>query len=169
MCSSIYNADNKLLKKNVLNYIMFPCNVSNSIELNGIVLYCIVLYCIIWYCTVLYCIVLYGIVLFCIVLYWIVFSCLVLYYTVLYLYCIALYCIVLYCIVLYCIVSLAFKNTANQRLGKPLHILRYPTGSIQRIVFHPIFPPLLANEYQNGTKTVCVRFRNVGQHREFLA
>ena len=60
----------------------------------------------------------------------------------------------------YFVVSHPSKNTANQRPGKPLHILRYPPGSIQRVVFHLAFPPLLASDYRNGAKTVCVSFRN---------
>ena len=43
---------------------------------------------------------------------------------------------------------------------------------IQRVAFHPAFLPLLASDYRNGAKTVCVRFRNgakvVGQRRESL-
>ena len=33
-------------------------------------------------------------------------------------------------IVMYCILSLALKNTANQRPGLPLHILRYATAGV---------------------------------------
>ena len=60
----------------------------------------------------------------------------------------------------YFVVSNPSKNTANQRPGKPLHILRYPPGSIQRVVFHLAFTPLLASVYRSGAKTVCVSFRN---------
>ena len=38
---------------------------------------------------------------------------------------------------MYRILSHALKNTANLRPGKPLHIMRYPTGSIQ-----PDFPAI---------------------------
>ena len=67
--------------------------------------------------------------------------------------------------ILYYFLSHALKNTANQRPRKPLRILRYPTCSIQwvvfqRVVFHLAFPPLLASDYRNGAKTVCVPFRN---------
>ena len=66
--------------------------------------------------------------------------------------------------------SHALKNTASLRPWNSLHILRYRTGSIQRVIFHPAFPPLLASNYQNGAKTVCARFRNgakvVSQRRE---
>ena len=36
------------------------------------------------------------------------------------------------------------KNTANQRPGLPLYILRYATGNMQRVVFHSTFPSFLA-------------------------
>ena len=44
----------------------------------------------------------------------------------------------------YELLSHALKNTANQRPGLPLHILRYATGNIQRVVFYSTFPSLLA-------------------------
>ena len=100
--------------------------------------------------------------------YCIVLHCIALYYIVLQ--CITLSCIVLHCIALYYILSHALKNTANQRPGKLFLILRHRTGSIQQVVFLPAFPPLLASDYRNGAKTVCVRFRNgakvVGQRGE---
>ena len=43
-------------------------------------------------------------------------------------FCAVLHFIVSYYIVLYCILSHALKNTANQRPGLPLHILRYAPG-----------------------------------------
>ena len=92
-------------------------------------MHCIVLYCIVLYYTIFYCNA-------CILLYFIV------YCTVLY--CTVLYCIVLYYIVLYCVFSHTLKNTANQRPGLPLHILRYATDNIQRVVFLSTFPSLLA-------------------------
>ena len=60
------------------------------------------------------------------------------------LYCIVLCCTVLYCVIMYCVLSHALKNTVNQRPGLPLHILRYATGNMQRVVFHSTFPSLLA-------------------------
>ena len=50
----------------------------------------------------------------------------------------------MYCSVLYCVLSRVYKNTANQRPGLLLHILRYATGIMQRIMFHSTFPSLLA-------------------------
>ena len=61
---------------------------------------------------------------------------LVLYFAVLC--CAILYCTVLCCAVLYCTLSHALKNTANQRPGLPLHILRYATGSIP--LYSPVIP-----------------------------
>ena len=49
------------------------------------------------------------------------------------------YRIVSHHIILYYILSHALKNTANQRPGLPLHILRYATGNMQRVVFHSTF------------------------------
>ena len=37
----------------------------------------------------------------------------------------------------------ALKNTANQRTGLSLHILRYATGSMRWVVLHSTFPSLL--------------------------
>ena len=53
-------------------------------------------------------------------------------------------CIVLYRYrtILYFIPSM--KNTANQRPGIPLYILRYVTGNMQRVVFHSTLPSFLA-------------------------
>ena len=34
----------------------------------------------------------------------------------------------------------AKENTANQKPGKPLHILQYTMGNKQRVVFHITFP-----------------------------
>ena len=45
----------------------------------------------------------------------------------------------------------ALKNTANQRPGLPLHILRYVTGNMQRVVFHSTFPSLLARNSLLGS------------------
>ena len=71
---------------------------------------------------------------------------------------------------MYCYLSHALKNCSQSEAWKAVAYLRYPTGSIQRVVVHPAFPPLLASDYRNGAKTVCVRFRNgakvVGQRRE---
>ena len=65
--------------------------------------------------------------------------CAVLYCTVL---CcdllLVLYFAVLCCAVQYCTLSHALKNTANQRPGLPLHILRYATGSIP--LYFPVIP-----------------------------
>ena len=47
--------------------------------------------------------------------------------------------------------SHALKNTANQRPGLPLHILRYVTGNMQRVVFHSSFPSLLARNSLLGS------------------
>ena len=41
-----------------------------------------------------------------------------------------MYCIELHCIVLYSTLSHALKNTANQRPGLPLYILRHATDNI---------------------------------------
>ena len=89
---------------------------------------------------------LYFILLFCIELYFILLYCFVLNYIVLY--CIGLFCFVLYCFVcyiyiyiyiyIYNILSHTLKNTANQRPGLPLHILRYETGSIP--LYFPVIP-----------------------------
>ena len=54
-------------------------------------------------------------------------------------------------IVLYCILSHVLKNTANQRPGLPLHILRYATGNMQRVVVHSPFPSLLARNSLPGS------------------
>ena len=55
--------------------------------------------------------------------------------------------VMLCCSVLCCFIVLyfiqCFKKKANQRPGLPLHILRYVTGNIQRVVFHSAFPSLL--------------------------
>ena len=75
-------------------------------------------------CTVLCCTVLYCAVIYCL--------CCTL------LYCAVLYCTVLCCAVLYCTLSHALKNTANQRPGLPLHILRYATGGIP--LYFPVIP-----------------------------
>ena len=56
--------------------------------------------------------------------------------------------------------SVYFFITCQSEAWKTLHILRYPTCSIQWVVFQSAFPPLLASDYRNGAKTVCVRFRN---------
>ena len=133
---------------------MLYCNV-----LYYIALFCVVILCYIMLCYILYCIVLYRNMLYCIVL-----SC----YNILCCgvpYCTVLYCIVLLCYVLlccdvlyrtyriksYCILSHALKNTANQRPGLPLHILRYATGNMQRVVFHSTFPSLLARKSLLGS------------------
>ena len=116
----------------VLYCIVLCCIVLCSVVLCCIVLYCIVLYNIVLCCVVMYCITLYCVVLLCIVLYYIV-SC-----------CYVLCCTILCCVVVRCILSHALKNTANQRPGLPLHILRYVTGNMQRVVFHSTFPSLLA-------------------------
>ena len=57
----------------------------------------------------------------------------------------------LYIILKYYILSHALKNTANQRLGLPLHILRYTTGNMQRLVFHSTLPSLLARNSLLGS------------------
>ena len=53
----------------------------------------------------------------------------------------------------HCITTLShtLKNTANQRPGFPLHILRYATGNMQRVVFHSTFPSLLARNSLLGS------------------
>ena len=63
-------------------------------------------------------------------------------------YCTVLYCIGLYCIVLYFIPCL---EKYSQRPGLPLHILRYTTGNMQRVVFHSTFPILLARNSLLGS------------------
>ena len=91
-------------------------------------------------------------VLCCIELYCIVLQCSELYFTVVsVLYFTVLYCSVLYCSVLYYFLSHALKNTANQRPGLPLHILRYATGNMQRVVFHSTFPSFLARNSLLGS------------------
>ena len=59
------------------------------------------------------------------------------------------------------------KNTANQRPGKPLHILRYPAGSISSR-----FPLITCERYQNGAKKYMRALKNgakvFGQRRKFL-
>ena len=66
--------------------------------------------------------------------------------------CGAVFCFVLLCYaMLYCILSHALKNTANQRPGLPLHILRYAAGNTQRVVFHSSFPLLLARNSLLGS------------------
>ena len=44
-----------------------------------------------------------------------------------------------------------WKKTANQRPGLPLHILRYATGNMQRVVFHSTFPSFLARNSLLGS------------------
>ena len=38
------------------------------------------------------------------------------------------------------------KNPANQKLEKPLHILRYAMANMQRVVLHSTFSSLLARK-----------------------
>ena len=52
---------------------------------------------------------------------------------------------------LYYILSHALKNTAKQRPGVPLHILRCTTGNMQPVVFHSTFPSLLARKSLPGS------------------
>ena len=47
--------------------------------------------------------------------------------------------------------SHALKNSANQRPRLPLHILRYATGNMQRVVFHSNFPSFLARNSLLGS------------------
>ena len=47
------------------------------------------------------------------------------------------------------ILSHALKITANQR---PVKDVTYS------VVFHPAFPSLLASDYRNGAKNVCIRY-----------
>ena len=51
---------------------------------------------------------------------------------------------VLYRTVLYCTLSHALKNTANQRPGLPLHILRYATSTMQRVICNGWYSTLLS-------------------------
>ena len=46
--------------------------------------------------------------------------------------------------ILYYTLTDALKNTANQRPGLPLDILRFAPGNMQRVVFHSTFPSFLA-------------------------
>ena len=55
------------------------------------------------------------------------------------------------CMHVYMYLSHALKNTANRRPGLPLHILRYVTGNMQRVVFHSTFPSLLARNSLLGS------------------
>ena len=48
----------------------------------------------------------------------------------------------------YYILYHANENTARQKPGKLLHVLRYATGNMPRVVFHSTFPSFLArNSY----------------------
>ena len=47
--------------------------------------------------------------------------------------------------------SHTLKYTANHRPGLPLHILRYATGNMQRLVFHSTFPSFLARNSLLGS------------------
>ena len=49
-----------------------------------------------------------------------------------------------------CIVSHAKENSANRKRGKPLHILRYATDNLQRVVFNATFTPLPASNRYAG-------------------
>ena len=75
-----------------------------------------------------------------------------------------LFYLILSCIILYLnfyyILSHALKNTANQRPGLPLHILRYATGNMQRVVFHSTFPSLLARNSLLGSSKSAPRLFN---------
>ena len=55
------------------------------------------------------------------------------------------------CMHVYMYLSHALKNKANRRPGLPLHILRYVTGNMQRVVFHSTFPSLLARNSLLGS------------------
>ena len=124
-------------------YLVLYCVVL----LHGMLLHCIILYCELW--VVLCCIVCCFVVLQFTVLYHDA-SCYRLYYVIT-VYCtIELYC-VLHCVVLCCILSHTLKNTANQRPGLPLHILRYATGNMQWVVLHSTIPSLLARSSLLGS------------------
>ena len=55
-----------------------------------------------------------------------------------------------YYIILYYTLSHALKNTVSQRPGLPMHILRYSTSNMQRVVFHSTFASLLARNSSAG-------------------
>ena len=110
----------------ILYYITLHYIILHYITLHYIILYYIILYYIILYYTILYYTISYHIISYHIISYHIISYYIILYYI--------MSCYVLF----YYIISHSLKNTANQRPGLPLHILRYATGSIS--LYFPVIP-----------------------------
>ena len=127
--------------------------IYNTIQCSKMKFYALLYYTILYY-TILYYTILYYTILYYTILYYTILYYTILYYTILYytiLYYTILYYTILYYTILYYTLSHALKNTANQWPGLPLHILRYATGNMQRVVFHSTSPSFLARNSLLGS------------------